>query len=221
LACVSCSKIVPYFAPAKVRRRFFFAISRQCSREPPTFVWFYTVGLDPIEKHKCADVICRIAKTQFTKKRTTIMKHTTLLLTFLSIAALTVGCKEQTTSQQIEHLKADTKEAAQDLKEKDYTFAQKAEFTEKMQSQLAEINKDLDLLAAKIEKSSDAVKAEAAPKLQALRDQAAQLNKQLDEAKNATESTWDSVKAGASKSYAALKDSFQQSRQWVSDKIAP
>ena len=62
---------------------------------------------------------------------------------------------------------------------KDYTFAQKAEFTEKMQGQLAEINKDLDQLAAKIEKSSDAVKAEAKPKLQALRDQAAKLNKQL------------------------------------------
>ncbi len=65
---------------------------------------------------------------------------------------------------------------------KDYTFAQKAEFAEKMQGQLASINKDLDQLAAKIENSSDAVKAEAKPKLQALRDQAAQLNKQLDEA---------------------------------------
>jgi chromosome segregation ATPase len=142
------------------------------------------------------------------------------MIAFLSAAAFVVGCnKEGTTAQQIDKVQAKTEEAAQDMK--DYTFAQKAEFAEKMQGQLAEINQDLDQLSAKIEKSSDAVKAEAKPKLQALRDQAAQLGKQLDEAKNATESTWDSVKAGTKKTYEALKDGFQQSRQWVSDKIAP
>ena len=149
-----------------------------------------------------------------------IMKNRTLALTLLSAAAFALGCnKEQTTSQQIEKVKAETKEAAQDMK--DYTFAQKAEFTQKMESQLAEINKDLDQLAAKIEKSSDAAKAEAKPKLEALRDQTAKLNKQLDEVKNATESTWDSVKAGTKKAYNELKDGFNQARQWVSEKIAP
>jgi hypothetical protein len=29
------------------------------------------------------------------------------------------------------------------------------------------------------------------------------------------------VKSGTRKAYAALKEGFQQSRQWVSDKIAP
>ena len=148
------------------------------------------------------------------------MKNKTLVITFLSIAAFAVGCeKEQTTSQQIENVKTETKQAAQDMK--DYTFAQKAEFVKQMQSQLDALNKDLDQLAAKIESSSDAVKAEAKPKLQALRDQAAQLNKQLDEARNATESTWDSVKGGFQKAYEATKDGFNQARQWVSDKIAP
>ena len=90
-----------------------------------------------------------------------------------------------------------------------------------MQGQLAELNSDLDQLAAKIEKSSAAVKAEAQPKLQALRDQITQLNKQPDEVKNATESTWDSVKGGFKKAYEASKAGFQQARQWVSDKIAP
>jgi ElaB/YqjD/DUF883 family membrane-anchored ribosome-binding protein len=150
----------------------------------------------------------------------TIMKHKTLLLIFLSVAAFAVGCsKEGTTSEQIDKLKTETKEAAQDMK--DYTFAQKAEFVKQMQIQLDALNKDLDQLAAKIEKSSDAAKAEAKPKLQALRDQAAQLNKQLDEARNATESTWDSVKNGFKKAYEATKDGFNQARQWVSDKIAP
>ncbi|GEM_PF-314563 len=150
----------------------------------------------------------------------TTVKHKTLLLTFLSIAVFAAGCgKEQTASQQIEKIKAETKEAAQDMK--DYTFAQKTAFVDMMQSQLDAINKDLDQLAAKIEKSSDAAKAEAKPKLQALRDQAAQLNKQLDDVKNATESTWDNVKAGFKKGFGELKEGFQNARQWVSDKIAP
>jgi DNA anti-recombination protein RmuC len=148
------------------------------------------------------------------------MKNKALVIAFLSIAAFAVGCnKEQTPSQQIEKVKTETKQAAQDMK--DYTFAQKAEFVKQMQIQLDNLNRDLDQLAAKIESSSDAVKAEAQPKLQALRDQAAQLNKQLDEARNATESTWDSVKAGFQKAYEATKDGFNQARQWVSDKIAP
>jgi methyl-accepting chemotaxis protein len=148
------------------------------------------------------------------------MKNKTLLFTLLSAAAFAVGCnKSETTSQQLDKVQAETKQAVQDMK--DYTFAQKAEFVEKMQGQLAELNRDLDQLAAKIENSSDAVKAEAQPKLQALRDQAAQLNQQLDEARNATESTWDSVKSGFKKAYEGTKDGFNQARQWVSDKIAP
>jgi DNA anti-recombination protein RmuC len=148
------------------------------------------------------------------------MKNKTWVITVLSIAALAVGCeKQQTASEQMETVKTETKQAAQDMK--DYTFAQKAEFVKAMQVQLDALNKDLDQLATKIDSSSDAVKAEAKPKLQALRDQAAQLNKQLDDAKNATESTWDSVKAGFSKAYDATKDGFNTARQWVSDKIAP
>ncbi len=148
------------------------------------------------------------------------MKNKTLVITFLAAAAFSVGCnKEPTTSQQLDKAQADTKQAAQDMK--DYTYAQKTEFVETMQAQLAALNRDLDQLAAKVEKASDTVKADAKPKLQALRDQMAQLNKQLDEARNATESTWDSVKGGFKKAYEASKEGFQQARQWVSDKIAP
>ncbi len=148
------------------------------------------------------------------------MKYKIITLTLLSIAAFTGGCdKPQTTSQQIDKVQAETKDAAQDMK--DYTFAQKAEFTAKMRGQLDEISKDLDQLDARIDKASDAVKAEAKPKLQALHDQMAQLNKQLEDAANATESTWDSVKNGFKKAYESTKDGIQQARQWVSDKIAP
>ena len=150
------------------------------------------------------------------------MKHTKLTITFLALTAFAVGCKpaeEKSTNQHIEKVAQQTKEAAQEMK--DYTYAQKAEFVENMQNQLAEINRDLDQLAAKVEKSSDAAKAEAKPKLQALRDQTARLTQQLDGARSATESTWDDVITGFKKGYSELKDGFNQARQWVSDTIAP
>jgi len=148
------------------------------------------------------------------------MKHKHLLLALLAVAAFAVGCnKEPTTAQQLDKVQADTKQAAQDMK--DYTFAQKAAFVETMQTQLATLNRELDQLAAKVEKASDTIKAEAQPKLRVLRDQIAQLNQQLDEARNATELTWDSVKGGFKKAYEGAKDGVQQAHQWVSDKIAP
>jgi chromosome segregation ATPase len=148
------------------------------------------------------------------------MKISPLPITLFAIAVFAMACNQQpTASQQLDNAKAETKQAAQDMK--DYTFAEKDEFVKQMQRQLTALDQDLNQLTAKIESSSDTVKADAKPKLQALRDQEAQLNKQLADASNATESTWDSVKSGAKKSYDALKDGFNQSRQWVSDKIAP
>ena len=149
-----------------------------------------------------------------------LMKNKILLVTLLSAASFAVGCdKEKTTAQQVETVKTETKQAAQDMK--DYTFAQKAEFVAAMQAQLTTLNQDLDKLSAKIDSSTDAVKAEAKPKLQALREQATKLNQQLAEAQNATESTWDSVKADSKKAYDSLANGFTEARQWVSDKIAP
>ena len=150
------------------------------------------------------------------------MKHNKLIISFLTVAAFAVACTpsdDKSTQQQLDNLKSETKAAAQDMK--DYTFAQKAAFTEEIRSKLAAINKDLDQIAAHVEKSSDAVKADAKPKLQAMREQTERLNVQLDEIKNATESTWETVKSNTRKAYDALKEGFQQSRQWVSDKIAP
>ena len=157
------------------------------------------------------------------------MKYHQLLLTILSVAALGVGCKPAASTSdlenrdaaaaQLEKLKKDARATAQDIQ--DYSYTQKSEFVEKMQKQLAEINRNLDELSAKVEKSSDTAKAEAKPKLEGLRNQTGKLNKQLEEVKNATESTWNDVKAGFKKGYAELKEGFQQARQWVSDKIAP
>jgi DNA anti-recombination protein RmuC len=144
-----------------------------------------------------------------------------LLITSCLTAVLAFGCKPstETTAQQLDKAQAETKVAAQEIR--DYTFAQKTEFVATMHAQLADLNRDLDELSAKIGKSSEAVQADAKPKLAALRDQATQLNKRLDDVTNATESTWGTVKADFEKGYAALKEGFAKSRQWVSDKIAP
>lgn len=150
------------------------------------------------------------------------MKNKTLIVTFLSIAAFAVGCKQSdqaATSQQMDKVQTETKQAAQDLK--DYTYAQKAEFVKSMQAQLDTLNQDIDTLSAKIDSSSDAIKADAKPKLQALRDQAAQLKQQLADVQNANESTWDSVKAATKSAYDATAKGVLDARQWVSDKIAP
>ena len=143
-----------------------------------------------------------------------------MTVTLLATAIFVAGCnKAPTAAQQVDKIEADTKQVAQDLK--DYKFTQKSEFVAEMQGQLDGINKDLDVLAAKIEKSSDAAKANAKPKYEALRAQSAKLSKQLDEARNATESTWGDIKNGTRKAFNEVKEGFQQSRQWLSDKIAP
>jgi len=153
------------------------------------------------------------------------MQGTLLAVTLLAITAFAVGCKpsaeqeRKTAAEEFDKVQKETRAAAQEMK--DYTFAQKAAFVETMQAQMAEINRDLDQLAVRVEKSSEAAKAEAKPKLQALRDQTAKLTQQLDEIKNATESTWDDVKAAFKKGYGEAKDGVQSARQWVSDKIAP
>ena len=148
------------------------------------------------------------------------MKSNFLIITLLAAAGL-AGCKpaSKSTAEQFDQLKAETKAAAEEIK--NYTYAQKNEFVAKMQTQLARINRNLDELSVKVEKSSAAAKAEWKPKLQELRHQTEKLKQQLDAAKNATESTWDEVKSGSKKAYNELKDGFQRARQWVSDKIAP
>jgi cytochrome c556 len=148
------------------------------------------------------------------------MKRTKLIITFLYAAGFTVGCnKVGTTNQQLDKVQVKATEAAQEMQ--DYSYAQKPQFVEKMQGQLAALKRELDELAAQIEKSSDSVKAETKPKLEALRDQTARLNQHLDEVKNASESTWDKVKIGFQKTYESSREGVQNARQWVSDKVAP
>jgi chromosome segregation ATPase len=162
------------------------------------------------------------------------MKTNILAVTVLAATVFAVGCKPakepspndkpvtegmETASQQLEKASKETKEAASAINE--YAYAQRMEFADKMKAKLADINKELDLLAVKLETANEDVKTEGKAKLQALRDKVSGLDKQLDGIKDASESTWDDIKSGFNKSYDEVKDSFNQARQWLSDKIAP
>ncbi len=73
------------------------------------------------------------------------MKNTLLAITFIAVTAFAAGCKpaqENSTAQQLDKVKTETKADAQEMK--DYAFAQKAEFVATMQGQLDALNKDLD-----------------------------------------------------------------------------
>lgn len=159
------------------------------------------------------------------------MKRTPIVLCLFSAAAfvVTVGCKKESdvpsvepardASVQLDRMKEETKEAVGAAK--DYAYAQKAEYAAKIRAEMAELNKDLDALSAKVESSSATAKAEAKAKLQDVREKVSRLGDKLDNVQNATESTWEDVKAGVKKGYDEVKDSFNDFRSWLSDKIAP
>ena len=159
------------------------------------------------------------------------MRHTILVIGFLLVAAFAVGCKStdgksaaetkhrEDAAAQLDKAKTETKEAAQAVQ--DYTYAQKAEFVEKMKKELAEIQEELDRLSAKVERSSGAAKADAEAKLEVMREKWAQAKKQLDQTESATESTWNDMEGAFKKLYGELKDTLEKTRQWLSDTIKP
>jgi uncharacterized protein YpmS len=148
------------------------------------------------------------------------MKNKALFLFLISAGIIAAGCeKKRTTSEQLDRVQMKTAEVAQDMR--DYTFAEKDAFVAKMRAELAELNRDLDELAAKVEKSSAAVKSDAQTRIAGLRVHTARLNKQLDEATNATVSNWDKFKADVRRTSDASQEEFKQARQWLSEKIAP
>ena len=146
----------------------------------------------------------------------------------MATALLASGCKrgersegesESAVSQKIDEMEADTREAADDLR--DFTHDQKEAFIENLGTRVSELNENIDELSEELKKSSSAVQAEAKPRIAALRAQSDRLGKQLDKAKDASESTWESVKNGASEAYDELKLGFHNTREWMSEKIAP
>ena len=157
--------------------------------------------------------------------------NTTLLITsVIAGAAFLSGCNPSSTdktalatssvaTQEVNKAQAAANETAQEIKE--YAYEQKAEFVASMQTKLTAMNREFDELSKKIENSSDAVKADAKPKLAALSEQSKLLGKQLEAIKDSAPTTWANTRSDAQKGYESLKAKLNQSRQWLSDKIAP
>lgn len=155
-------------------------------------------------------------------------KNTILTIGLVATALLAIGCKrserpdgesETSVSQKIDQIETDTRKAADDLR--DFTHDQKGAFIEKLATHVSELNESIDELSAQVEKSSLAVQTEAKPRIAALQAQSDHLGKQLAIAKDASESTWESVKNGASEAYDELKLGLRNTREWMSEKIAP
>ncbi len=150
------------------------------------------------------------------------MKHTRWIITFLMVTGLTLGCTPkdpESTAVQLDKVKKETKEAAQAIQ--DYTFAQKADFVDKMEQKLRDIQEEMDRLSAKVDESGAEARADAKDQLEAARENWDQAKKQLDKAVDATESTWDDVKGAFQDAYHGLEESFEKTRNWLSAKIEP
>lgn len=147
-------------------------------------------------------------------------KRHALLVATVSAAILAIGCeKRDTTSKQLDRVEQKTAVVAHDMRE--YSYEQKQEFVGTMKTQLADLNRELDLLAAKVDKADAQLKADAQPRIKALHEQTAHLNKQLDKAQDATESTWESFKKDVKGAYDASAEGLHDARRWASEKIAP
>ena len=154
------------------------------------------------------------------------MKHLTLTLTFLLVAGLAPGSAAAADSRASKAAAAQRHKATAESKEaakaaRDYAFTQRAEFAADMKRELVEIQAELDRLSVKIGKLNGTAKTDARARVDSLHERWAQAKRQLDRAENATESGWDDVKGSFNKAYGELKESFEGTRQWLSDKIAP
>ncbi|MFA6034168.1 MAG: hypothetical protein WC889_14815 [Myxococcota bacterium] len=146
------------------------------------------------------------------------MRHKLLIVTFLCAAAVAPGCSYANGNKSVAP-QLDGAVKAQESQE--FAFRHKAEFVEKMKKELAELQKQLDRLSARVDRSTDTAKADAKAKLEEVREKMVLTRNILTQAEHATEETWEDVKAGITKTFGEMKHSYTDTRQWLSDKIAP
>lgn len=99
-----------------------------------------------------------------------------------------------------------------------YTFAQKAEFIDKMKKELLEIQKELDLFSAKVEGSKAPLKMDRNSSIDATRVKLAGTKRQLDRTENAGESDWYNANKNFRTLYVELKNSVDKTRQQMNDR---
>ncbi|MFH0974871.1 MAG: hypothetical protein V1874_03715 [Spirochaetota bacterium] len=136
--------------------------------------------------------------------------RTIFIIMFFFAAFIACSPKEDKSSAPAETSKLQT-----------YAYAEKDEFIKKMKAELNKVNMELMELETKAKTLKKEAKSEAKQKIQMLKDKSNALNKQIDKAKNATEATWNGIMGDFNKSFSEIKDSVEQTRTWLSKKIAP
>ena len=157
------------------------------------------------------------------------MKNKLILISILTGVALVAGCNRSAKESAVQvgegiARKTETIPAAAPTETpalQNYTFAQQDAFTAAMRTRLADSNRHLDAMNAKVENAGDPLKTEGKPMFDALRKQAATLNSQLDGLRSSTAGTWNGDRSDALATYSALQTGLDQAHRWVSDKIAP
>ncbi len=150
-----------------------------------------------------------------------------LVLLTASLISFIFGCKPPSDSSDAGKVndpaadQANAGSAATTQASQDYAYTQKAEFIDKMKAQIANLKTETSDLEAKVESCTGSTKTELQSKLDVLRQKVTDLNRQLDSVKDANASTWNQVRSALQKGTAEAKESFNQARQWLSDKIKP
>ena len=164
-----------------------------------------------------------------------MMKRTIRIIGFLlleGVGGLVMSCVEPThddakdqsdepgnPAKERENAMTATKEAAEALKV--YAYAERDEFIDVANRDLAEIQAEMDRLRQVAARSRGAARADAEAKLEVVAERWADAKAHVERAESATESTWEDAQARYRKTRSDLKTSLDESRQWLSDRIEP
>jgi hypothetical protein len=157
------------------------------------------------------------------------MKYTVWLLV---IGVLATGCNQPrdknskpeahelgTAAAQRDKALTASKVAAQSVRV--YAYAERDEFIDAANRELSDIQTEMERLRRAIARSSGAARADAEAKLEVVSDKWAAARAELKRAEAATEASWDDVQIGYRTARSDLKRSFDNARQWLSDRIEP
>jgi len=159
-------------------------------------------------------------------------KHAIMLITAVLLFGSIAGCDffsgKSNATKSLDKLQAELVEAKEKKDEaaeakanSDYTYAQRMIFIADMKQELTKIQSDIDKLSERVARSKGEAKDSWEKRLNAVREELELTKTKIEDAQNANESGWEDVKRGFRKANDSLKKSFEDTRQWLSDKIEP
>ncbi len=156
-----------------------------------------------------------------------LKKHIVMLIAAVLVISSITGCgwfgDKSKAEKSLDKLQTELDEAKEKQAKvrSDYTYSQKKQFVNEMKKELSDIQAEMDKLSEKVAKSNSSAKQNAQKKIDSLREELELAKTKIEEAQDATESGWDDVKKRFAKANDNLKKSFDNTRQWLSDKIEP